>query len=482
MTAAVAAASAAPALAGIASVEVKNTVATKVDGALRLSADIVLDDLRLKSNRQLYVTPIVEDTTGNSLVLPSVMVNGKAMQIAYERHSLGGDALKNHEVSEAVRRHNGKEQTVNYLASTPLQKWMYNPAASIRWTVDSCGCGALAGSQTGEASPLNLNPAGKLRVAYITPEVTELPVAIHEGKAEVKFELSKSVLHDEPYRCANGQLIDNRAELKIIDDSISYALADKNVEIAKIKICGYASPEGSYLNNQNLSTDRSRALSEYIARRYNLPKEKSEFDAVPENWQGFRRQVVESPLLSVTQRNDLLALIDRPVYGPSDYDQKEKELRTDPKFASLFKNTILPDWFPQLRATDFQIQTRLRPLSDEELAEVIKKSPEKMTLNQMFRVAKLYPEGSDDFDNAIETALKYFPEDPTANLNAAATALRHGNLDRAERLLEKAGDTPEAANARGILATWRGDLDDAARLFQSAGVLPEAAKNAEMVR
>ena len=111
----------------------------------------------------------------------------------------------------------------------------------------------------------------------------------------------------------------------------------------------------------------------------------------------------------------------------------------------------------------------------------MKHTPEKMSLNQMFRVAKLYPEGSDDFNRAISTALRFFPEDPTANLNAAAASLKNGDLEKAAELLKKAGDSPEADNARGILATWNGEMEDAARLFKHAGTLPEAAKNLEML-
>ncbi len=44
-----------------------------------------------------------------------------------------------------------------------------------------------------------------------------------------------------------------------------------------------------------------------------------------------------------------------------------------------------------------------------------------MSLNQMFRCgASLYPEGSDDFYRVMQTALEYFPEDETANLNMAS--------------------------------------------------------------
>lgn len=466
---------------GVEDILIKNVDARRVDTTLRLTADINLDAVRLGSNRQIYLTPVVEDEKGNVEIMPSLLVNGHAMHIAYERHSLSGDGLKNHQVVEEVKRRNGKKQRVEYSASVPMHKWMYGTSASVRWDIDSCGCGVQGGNGRGDSFPLGLNPAGKMRTAYMTPAVTELPVSIHQGKAHVNFEVAKSVLHTGPYTCRNGQRIDNSAELRMIDDSISRALSDKNVEIAKIKICGYASPEGSYISNDRLSTDRSRALSEYIAARYNLPVGKSEFDAVAENWAGLRKIVETTPILSVSQRKELLELIDRPAYGPSDYDLKDKELRTNPRFSTLYKNTILPEWYPELRTTAFEISTRLKPLTDEELAEVIKTSPEKMSLNQMFRVSTLYPEGSEDFNRVIETALKYYPEDATANLNAAAAALKRGDLARAKGLLVKAGDSPEAENARGILACAEGELDEAAAHFRAAGALPEAAKNLEML-
>ena len=75
----------------------------------------------------------------------------------------------------------------------------------------------------------------------------------------------------------------------------------------------------------------------------------------------------------------------------------------------------------------------------------------------MFRVARLYPEGSEAFNKTIGIALRYYAEDPIANTNAAITAIKEGRLDDADSLLLKAGNLPEAENARGVLATFRGD-------------------------
>ncbi len=446
-----------------------------------VSVDIVLDSLEMSGNRQLFVTPVIEGTRGESVELPSVLINGRNMHYAYERGTLPSEVLARYDILKEVRRHNGQTQQVAYTTDTPLRAWMYAPGTSLRLLADTCGCGRLAGRDLGKPIPLNLNPAPQMLPVHITPAVTELPITIHEGQARVQFEVNRTELHPEPYTCRNGQRIDNREQLSIIEDSIRYATTNPNVEIARIDICGYASPESPYLHNEFLATNRSRALAEYIGDKFKLPADRCTYSSVPENWTEFRTQVLDATDISEQQRADLLALIDEPAYGPSDYDAKERTLKTDPRFAKLYRSTILPKWFPKLRCTKFAISTRLKPMSDPQLAEIIKTTPELMSLNQMFRVARLYPEGSDDFNRTIATALSHYPNDPVANLNAAVTAIGNGDYDSASKLLEKAGNSPEAENARGIIATHRGDFKAAVEHFDAAAPLPEAARNKALI-
>lgn len=448
---------------------------------MRVYAEIRLDSVTLGANDQFFITPVIEDSKGNTEALPSVLINGRNMHYVWERGSLGRGIGKKYDVAQEVKRQNGKSQSVEYTGSIAMQRWMLDPSASVRMVVDTCGCGHAYGSSAGNPVLLELNPAPRMRVAYLTPEVTELPVSIHEGKARVQFEVDKTELHVGPYRCKNGQLIDNRKQLEIIEDSIRYALSDPNVEIARIRICGYASPESPYLHNEYLATNRSRALAEHIAASHNLESEKCVYDAVAENWEEFRQIVEESKDISERQRETLLKLIDRSAYGPADYDAKERELKTSPEFSTLYKKKILPEWFPRLRATKFEISTRLKPMDDKKLAEVMEITPEKLSLNQMFRVARLYPEGSDDFNSIIEKALKYYPESPDANLNVAVAAIKRGDISRAEELLKHAGTSPEAENARGIVAAYKGDFKVARGYFQNANNLPEAVKNNSML-
>ncbi len=51
------------------------------------------------------------------------------------------------------------------------------------------------------------------------------------------------------------------------------------------------------------------------------------------------------------------------------------------------------------------------------------------------------------------------------NLNAANIEMRRGQLDAAQTHLLKAGSTPQASYARGILAAKRGDYTEATKRF-----------------
>ena len=475
------AAVAATALTAMAGVRTANLSKARLGNEVRVRFDIVLDDLKLGSNQQLYITPVIQEGD-SAAVLPAVLVNGRNMHYGYQRNTAPANP-RYPVIQHEVWRKNGTAQSLTYSAETLIQPWMLKKDAQVVLHQDSCGCGVELASTTPVRLDLNLNPAPLMRLVQITPAVTQSPITKHEGRARVQFEVDRTELHTTPYRTRRGnQLIDNREQLKIIDDSVRYALSDPNVEIASIEITGYASPESPYTHNDFLATNRSKALAEYLGKLYKLPEGSASYGAVPENWEEFRQQVVAAKDITGRQRADLLELIDRPAYGPSDYDAKEQTLKTDPRFADLYRSKILPEWFPMLRTTKFAINTTLRPQPDEKLAEIIKTKPQLLSLNQMFRVARLYPEGSDEFNDVIATALKYYPDDPVANLNSAVVAMREGKYAAAAALLAKAGDSPEAENARGVLAAHNNDFDAAQRHFDAAGNLPEAVKNKALLK
>jgi len=94
----------------------------------------------------------------------------------------------------------------------------------------------------------------------------------------------------------------------------------------------------------------------------------------------------------------------------------------------------------------------------------------------MFLVANTYDPGSQDYNDVFETAVRMYPNDEMANLNAAVIALAKNDLAAAQRYLLKAGTSPQAQNARGVLAVKQSRFDDAERLFRE-NALPGAQHN-----
>ena len=76
--------------------------------------------------------------------------------------------------------------------------------------------------------------------------------------------------------------------------------------------------------------------------------------------------------------------------------------------------------------------------------------------------------GSEDFNELFETAVRMYPEDPVANLNAANSAILRKDYRRALRYLDKVGDTPEAIYARGALEVYLEDNEAAKPYFEQA--------------
>ena len=77
----------------------------------------------------------------------------------------------------------------------------------------------------------------------------------------------------------------------------------------------------------------------------------------------------------------------------------------------------------------------------------------------------------------------YYPEDETANLNAACAEIERGDYKAASRYLAKAGNSPYAAHARGVMAMKQGNDDEARRQFTIAaqGGVKEAQQNLDIM-
>ena len=145
---------------------------------------------------------------------------------------------------------------------------------------------------------------------------------------------------------------------------------------------------------------------------------------------------------------------------------------------------MLDTWYPALRRSDYTVSYTVRPFTTEEAKEIIYTNPKLLSTQEMYLVAQTYETGSKEFNEVFEIAVRMFPEDRTANYNAACSAIERGDYEEAEKYLAKAGDTAHAANARGVMAMRQGDDEAALRYFEQArkGGLPEAQRNIDLLK
>lgn len=130
---------------------------------------------------------------------------------------------------------------------------------------------------------------------------------------------------------------------------------------------------------------------------------------------------------------------------------------------------MLDNFYPALRHTDYRVSYIVRSFSDPaEILRIMKSRPQNLDQNEFYVAASGLEPGSDEFTEVFETAVRMFPDDPVANLNAANAAMRRGDLDAADRYIAKAGDSPEAIYARGAIAIRRSDFDTARRYLRQA--------------
>lgn len=236
-----------------------------------------------------------------------------------------------------------------------------------------------------------------------------------------------------------------------------------NVKVTAITIKGYASPESPWDNNTRLAKGRTETLKQYVQNLYHFEEGFIRTDYEPEDWAGLREFVAASNL---EHKAEILALIDDPDLKP---DPKEQQIKT--RYPDEYK-FLLSTVYPGLRHSDYTIGYTIRSFSDpKEIGQVFRTAPQKLNLSEMMLYAMTLEPGSDEYNDVFEIAVRMFPDDRTANLNAANAAMQRNDLARAGQYLTRAGESAEAEYARGVLSALHGDYDRAIGYIEKAGTL-----------
>ncbi len=414
-----------------------------------MAVDMLLDlnNLKVGGNRAVLLTPQLINGK-DTLNMPSIGIYGRRRYYVYVRN---GESMLTGK-DEMSYKASDKPASIVYNQVLPYQEWMDGASLTLLRRDYGC-CNTLLASQDGvigrhaEPEIFTFTP----ELVYVRPKAELVKSRSLEGSAYIDFPVDKTVIYPDYRR--------NTVELAKIQATIDSVRDDKDVTITQIWLKGFASPESPYSHNRDLAIGRTRALKTYISQLYHFADNIIVTDYEPEDWEGLRRFVEQS---NINHKAEILAIID------SDREPDSKEAFLKKSYPQEYR-FLLQSCYPALRHTNYRIAYTIRSYSDaEEIERIMHTHPQNLSLNELYIVAREYEPGTDKFTEVFETAVRMYPDDETANLNAANAAMSRGDNAAAERYIAKAGNSPEAVYARGALAFLTQDYSTARHWFNEA--------------
>lgn len=427
---------------------------------LYIDMNFILKDVKVRTAHGVDFIPQLV-APANTYNLPKVSVKGKDEYLAYEcRLSLMSAKEKRKHVAPYLVKKSNKRtnDTIRYRYVLPYESWMADAKLNVQR--DECGCGEstlmsvqpVIDQVTLERilSPYIVNP----HFAYVEPKVEVVKSREIQAECFLDFEVNKINIRPE--------YMNNPRELAKIRVMIDDLKLDPSIKVNRLDIIGYASPEGTLATNKRLSEGRAMALRDYLASRYDFPRNQYHIIFGGENWDGL---IDALETLDMDYKNEMLDIIqDIPI--EKGRETKLMQLRGGVPYRYLLKNV-----FPSLRVAICKVNYDIKNFNVDEAKEVIKRRPQNLSLNEMFLVANTYPKGSQEFIDVFETAVRMYPDSEIANMNAATAALSRNDLISAERYLKKMESQeywPEYNNAMGILTLLKGDYELAEEYLNKA--------------
>ena len=441
-------------------ITVNDAELSRNSGVMTVNMDLDLSQFEVGTNRAILLTPyIVRGEEYHDL--PSLGFYGRNRYYWYVRN----DHQMCEGAAETSYKAGEEPDYLPYFANVPYQEWMKGAELMLEKKTFGC-CGEVLDTEYYLLAEYYIYDPHFL---YIRPPKKEQPKTRSlEGNAFVDYPVSQTVIYPDYHN--------NQVELGKIRATIDSVRLDPDVTVTELFIKGFASPESPYSNNTRLAKGRTEAIREYVGNLYDIPQGVIRTDYEPENWEGLREYLVASNLPS---KEAIIGLIDTEM----DPDRKEWLIKSRYPQDYAF---LLKECYPYLRRTYYRIDYDIRSFTEvdaKHVRELARTRPQMLNLDEFYVAAHDLDPASEEFAQLFDVAVRMFPEDPIANLNAANVALQKGDFESASRYLDRAGTLPEALYARGVMAAMHEDYKSAAEWFtkaQKAGLKEAAAELAKL--
>lgn len=473
-------------------------------------------EVEVNTHHARWFSPVLKGKK-QYLVLPAVVISGKARARADRRNRFlaAGRANREPEPYRVLRGNSTKRgNEMDYRIAVAYSPWMQDAslclmqedknccrlalrgvdlltehltlAGGFSIPQDSIG-GRTVGSYAAMMPPADTISHHTTNAGWIAPpsagmagisdplapcvECTAMVSYLMPDLEENKERTEGTVLHiDYPVGVHDVRrtYMNNNTELTRIDSLLRPLTEGGLTTFRHISVCGYASPEGTYADNEQLASRRAQGFMRYLMQTYRLPENLFRVTWIPEDWDGLLELLeAERPEYA----DESIALIRKYAV----FDGRERrlmELRGGTPYRRMLVNQ-----FPRLRRLQLTVDYRVRDLNIEEAARLIYTHPQLLSLQEMYRVAAFHRPGTEQYREVYEIAAFHFPDDVVANVNAASAVIMAGDLVSARRYIDKVKDNPRAWNNLGVMAYLSGHMEEAAEWFRrAAGAEPEKAR------
>ena len=420
---------------------------------VRMNLD--LSGVRMKQQHTAELVPVLVSKDGTQeQAFPSIVVNGKIRNRALKREEALTGNPRYTNVNTTIRRKNGEPQAVDYQATAPFAKWMYDSRLEVREAVTGCAeCDE--GRETSTVDPLVLP---RFIPNYVTAlrEPAPEPVKRRDEVRSARLQYRQDSYTTDP------KFKDNANVLSEVQASIDAVKENKDLTITGIYVTGYASPEGTVAYNLKLSERRAKTFTDYVKKQNpNLDASLWHVDWKGEDWTGLREEVQKHPRL--LKIDEVLAIIDG---CEGDQDACEEKIKA--LVPPTIYQRLLNEMYGPLRRNDYRIEYNVRNFNLEEARQLIRTNPKLLSQNEMYQVAGSYAKDSKEYREAMEIAARTYPDDPVALGNAAATCLAAKDARGAIALLEGKKLDAAAMNTLGVAYAEVGEYQKAKSTLEEA--------------
>jgi len=253
-----------------------------------------------------------------------------------------------------------------------------------------------------------------------------------------------------------------KKEVVGFQDYTKKANADEKIDLKRVEVSAYASPDGAIDLNTELASERKESSTDFLAKKLKEAGVNIELKTkyTPEDWDGFRELMEKSNI----QDKELIL---RVLSMYNDPEVREREIKNLSQAFTDVANEILP----QLRRAKMTTSVDLIGKTDEELKALAKSNPASLNPAELLYAATLFEDLNDQL-GIYNSFIKVYPTDWRGPNNAGYVLTKQMKYEEAKPLFEKAETLKNTEivvkNNLGAVALKEGNVKSAETLFGAA--------------